>query len=170
MDARSVAFMGSRLFSVLAFLLGIHRTPGIIDIISVQQMPGAESSVVDFIRPTAYYVGIAVFFVAAYVLWVHAGWMSHMLVDKKADPLEPAGSWSSLVYKGIAFYILFDFIPSAVSTYSYLQETGANLAWRIQLVTYLVLIAVAIVVLVGPDRFRAFIAAAGPGPSEPDER
>lgn len=167
MDARSVAFMGSRLFAIIVLLFAVSQIPILVGLHAMWKVTGDENPIFQNNPIIANYLSIAAWLLTAYVMWVHAGWMSKLLTDGSSAPNVNSGSYGPLVYRGIGLFAIVTNLPLAIFAYTRSTQDVPNPAAALEFKVHLLMIGVAIVLMIGADRFRSFIAAAGPGPGAP---
>lgn len=172
MEARAWAFMGSRLLAVYLLVHGVYGASNAFATYRAFQMYGEVPRYLALYAWTpASALAASLFNLAAcYVLWVHANWVAGLLSDQRTPPVTRSSSWPSLAYRAIGLVTLITHLPSLVYFIDLIRQPSPDPTVPGQLIAYSVLVAVSFALIIGADRFRSFITAAGPGPSEPDER
>ncbi len=169
MDARSVAFLGSRLFAILVLMMGIRQIPLVAQFIEMSRTSTSED-IISWFSPSSTYVATAVLFLTAYVMWVHAGWMSRLLTDSQEPEALTPSSWSALVYRGISLFVVFTSVPAAISAFLASKRDQPPPGASTEFIVFCGLIAMAVAIMIGSERLTGWASNVGPGPSEPDER
>lgn len=171
MDVRSWAFLGSRLLAVSLLVSGVYGVTTAFAAYQAFQLFGETPRFITLYAWTpATAVFAAVFNLAVcYVLWVHASWIAGLLTEKN-PPAAKQQDWSGPVFRALGVYVMLQNLPSLVY-YAHLSQIQDNDAFhRVQLITYILVVAVGLGLAISAGGFKRFIEAAGPGPSEPDER
>lgn len=162
--------MGSRLFAIVVLMMGIRQVPLVAQVIEMSKTNMPAGVVTPWLMPVSTYIVTAILFLTAYVMWVHAGWMSKLLTDSNAPETSDPSSWSALVYRGVSLYVVFTTIPAALGAYLRSNQENPNPGASIEFIVYCGMIVMAFAMMIGSERLSRFISNVGPGPSEPDER
>ena len=172
MEARACAFMGSRLLAVYLLVQGVYGASNAFATYQAFQMYGEvpRSLALYAWTPASALAASLINLGACYVLWVHAGWVAGLVSEQRTAPASPSSSWPTLAYRAIGLVTLITHLPSLVYFIDLSRQPAPDPTVPGQLVAYSVLIAVSLALIIGAERFRGFINAAGPGPSEPGER
>lgn len=158
--------MGSRLFAIVVLMMGLRQLPIVAGLIEMSRTAGMPSNI-PWLSPVSTYLVTAILFLTAYVMWVHAGWMSRLLTDSKAPATIAPTSWSALVYRGISLYVVFTLIPAAIDAYLLSNRENPPPGASTEFIVYCGIIVTAIAMMIGSERLSSVIGAAGPGPDAP---
>lgn len=172
MEARAWAFMGSRLLAVYLLVHGVYGASNAFATYQAFQLYGEVPRYLALYAwtPASALAASLINLAACYVLWVHASWVAGLLSDQRTPPVTRGSSWPSLAYRSIGLVTLITHLPSLAYYMDLKRSPAPDPTVTGQLIAYSFLIAVSLALIIGADRFRSFINAAGPGPSEPDER
>lgn len=172
MDLRPLAFMGSRLLSVYLLVTGIYGAANAVATFQAFKFFGETPRHLALYAwtPATALAAALINLAACYVLWVHAGWVSKLLVPQSAAAAIAPPAWSSLAYRSIGLLTLINNAPTLIYYGEMSRRPDADATVKGQLIAYGIIIAVAVCLVVGADGFRNFVNTAASGPSEPDER